>query len=353
MEIHQPTFEHLLEVCIRNGSVQSRRSWERYGRDLYDFFCFTEANAYDWKASMPKGMPSLLEIYRDWSLEECKLSDTTVNQRVRTVQRFYAWAVEQNYMTRVPWNTRAIRLRESENFFAHLGEGQRVVQSTSVLLRALKKPIKFLTLAQCAECIKATPNVTHRLLFRLALQTGIRSEELQTFPEKYVFNPKDRSDLRTQHKVRVHLDPMDMKLKGNRARSIDVPLELMADLWQYTVLDRPRLARAAGKPSPKLFLTEMGGQFTKYSIQNVFATIRRKVRFHVSCHMLRHTYATYTLHGLREAEFAGEPLMYVRDRLGHSSVKTTEIYLHLLNQISADLVLSHDREIDAIFAKVT
>ncbi|HEY8095082.1 MAG TPA: site-specific integrase [Methylobacter sp.] len=344
-----PAFEHLVEVCIKNGRAQSQRSWERYGRDLFDFFSFVDTNRYDWSCMPLKGMPGVLEIYRDWSLKECGLSHRTVNQRLRTIQRFYVWAWEKELVKALPWSDISVRVNRPAGFLAHTSAKGNVYRSTSLVLRQPKKLVKLLTLDQCVACLRATNNIGHRLLFRLALQTGLRSEELQTFPEKYLFDPANRQDLKSKFKVRIDLDPADMKLKGNHGRSIDVPIELMADLWQYSVLQRPRLARAATAPTSTLFLTEWGNRHNRSSIQNLFHTIATKVGFHLTCHMLRHTYATYTLHGLRESEFAGEPLMYVRDRLGHSSIHTTEIYLHLLNQLDADLMLKHDEEINALF----
>jgi site-specific recombinase XerD len=67
--------------------------------------------------------------------------------------------------------------------------------------------------------------------------------------------------------------------------------------------------------------------------------------------MLRHSYATYLLWSLRKSTtFQGEPLLYVRDRLGHSDVSTTSIYLHLINSLEGQLVLAHEDEIDQLFA---
>ena len=39
----------------------------------------------------------------------------------------------------------------------------------------------------------------------------------------------------------------------------------------------------------------------------------------------------------------------MRDRMGHSSVSTTSIYLHLITQLGAQLVLLWEDEIDALF----
>jgi integrase len=68
--------------------------------------------------------------------------------------------------------------------------------------------------------------------------------------------------------------------------------------------------------------------------------------------MARHTYATYTLHGLRERGYKGDALMYLRDRLGHSSVTTTQRYLHLAEEIDADLMIAFEEEVNALFMEV-
>lgn len=352
MTLLTPVFDHLVEICIRNGRVQSPRSWERYGRDLYDFFSYVTANNYDWRANSRTGMPNLLEIYRDWSISECGLKRVTVNQRLRTIQRFYLWARRHDLIKELPWTNQDVRFLRTPSFLAHSASQQGSIKSTSLMLRQTQVPVKFLTLDDCATCIKAIDNVTHRLMFRLALQTGLRSEELQTFPEKYVVNPADQIVLRGKHRVRLWLDPVDMSLKGSRGRAIDVPIDLMLDLWQYSVLERPKLAKRVSGSSPSLFLTVNGGRFNKSSIQNLFNSVSLKAGIKVTCHMLRHTYATYTLHGLQQAGFSGERLLYVRDRLGHSSVHTTETYLHLLDQLDPDLILRHEEEINRLFMRL-
>ena len=73
------------------------------------------------------------------------------------------------------------------------------------------------------------------------------------------------------------------------------------------------------------------------------------MEFHVTPHMARHTYATYTLHRLNERGFKGDPLPYLRDHLGHSSVSSTQIYLHPLEQLDVGLLMLHEQELDAVF----
>ena len=46
----------------------------------------------------------------------------------------------------------------------------------------------------------------------------------------------------------------------------------------------------------------------------------------------------------------GDPLLYVRDRMGHKNVTTTAIYLHLINQLASELSLKHEAELEELFA---
>jgi integrase len=67
--------------------------------------------------------------------------------------------------------------------------------------------------------------------------------------------------------------------------------------------------------------------------------------------MLRHTYATYTLCAAQRydqfgAEFGMDPLVYVQNQLGHASIQTTTVYLHLVNERADDAVLAYDDELN-------
>ena len=101
-----------------------------------------------------------------------------------------------------------------------------------------------------------------------------------------------------------------------------------------------------------LFLTEAGEPYGDTALTQIFASLSKRVGFFVHPHVLRHVYATYLLWSLRKSKsFQGEPLLYVRDRMGHSDVSTTTIYLHLINSLEGHLVLAHEDELDQLFAE--
>jgi integrase len=43
-----------------------------------------------------------------------------------------------------------------------------------------------------------------------------------------------------------------------------------------------------------------------------------------------------------------EPLVFVQRQLGHSSIQTTMVYLHLVNEMADEAVLAYDDELNAL-----
>lgn len=349
MRLIEDVHSFLIHTCLRSGRVRSKASWKRYGRDLYDFFGYVIANGFSWKEDDAAGSLHPAESYRDWALGECNLARRTVNARLRTILRFYKWAVSVRLVARFPFDEVLVPVRYARGMLAHTDGSGGIRATSQLLMRESAEPLRLLTLEQCKACLKVLSNPTHRMMFRLPSQTGLRSAELRSFPVKYLFDPMRRADLAGKASYRMRLSPNDMSLKGGKVRSIDVPLPLLTDLWAYLILERPRRARHAGDAPTALFLTERGAPYSDKAIEKVFWRLQQRVGFPVTPHMLRHVYATYTLHGLRERGFKGDALLYLRDRLGHSSVNSTQIYLHLLEQIDAALMMRHEHELNALF----
>lgn len=349
----QPAQTWLWDLLGKSGRISSQKTWENYGRAIYDFFAFVLTNSYDWKVPATPDMPGAIEAWRDWSCGTLGLDTSTINQRLRVVVRFYQWAVRKGHIDRMPFDHVTVQTSRQPGFLAHVDATGGKVETPQVLLQEKCQTIRFLTKEQITVCCDALANPTHWLMFVLMVRTGLRQIEARTFPDAYVFDPTRRKDLQPGQKIRVHLDPKDMAIKNSKPRDIDVPYDLMEKLWGYSV--RRRQARAnnnrTGEEFPHLFLTEAGVPYRKDAITAIFSRLSKRVGFQVTAHMLRHSYATYLLWSLRKSTtFQGEPLLYVRDRLGHSDVSTTAVYLHLINSLEGHLVLAHEDEIDQLFA---
>lgn len=190
------------------------------------------------------------------------------------------------------------------------------------------------------------------MMMRLALHTGLRREEIAAFPLAYVFDPNKA--VRTVRNIRICLDPFDgsgMMTKGSKPREIYVSSQLMAELYRYVTKVRGERASLSKTPQRALLLNQFGQPYGEggKSINRIISETGKRAGIKVHTHMLRHSYATHTLVSLQCNPTSGlEPLVFVQRQLGHSSIQTTMVYLHLVNEMADEAVLAYDDELNAL-----
>jgi len=341
-----------LRHYLTRGRIGSTRSWPNTGRALYDYFGFLEANGLDWTDVDRGEEKALVAAYRDYCLQDMKLSRNTVRQRLHYVCAFYDFALKQGWVERVPYGMEERTVsREGKGFLAHVNASGNRQAVRDVMPRVHKSLPKFLSKEQVKALVTVTENPHHRMIIRLALQTGLRVDELATFPLACVFNPDARHG--SGRNVKVVLNPYDgtgIRTKGSKEREIWISRRFMAELYRYSVLLRGELASKSGTPQKTIFLTQDGLPYANHGkhIEVMVRDNAKKVGIRSHPHMLRHTYATHTLVGLQRNRAANnvEPLVFLQRQLGHASISTTMIYLHLVNELVDDAVLSYDDELN-------
>jgi integrase/recombinase XerD len=126
--------------------------------------------------------------------------------------------------------------------------------------------------------------------------------------------------------------------KGAKDRGVPLPRPLLTRLRQYWKSERP------ASPTKYLFVPQDGrAPLHDTTLQKTFTAARIEARIdkHASIHTLRHSYATHLLE-------AGVSLRTIQQVLGHKSLRTTELYMHVtqpgaerlqetLDQLMADL----------------
>jgi integrase/recombinase XerD len=207
----------LIYHCLKRGKVQSQNSWETYGRDLFDYFSFIEANKFNWKEVRCRTDSMLLALYRNFSFYDCNLKASTVNRRLRLVIKFYDYSYSKGFIDNLPYKMEEVLTRQSKQFLAHTDTSGGLKTRPDVLLTQPTTKIKVLNSEQISELLEACKsNITLYLMVLLGLSTGLRKQEILTLPLHYITNPKSTS---ARSHIVVYLDSSEMSTKGNKQRS--------------------------------------------------------------------------------------------------------------------------------------
>ncbi len=135
----------------------------------------------------------------------------------------------------------------------------------------------------------------------------------------------------------LFLDEGYITVRGKGEKERIVPISPLATrlIAEYVATDRSDVKPKPGDENT-LFLNRRGKRLTR---QMVFMIIRdlaalAGIRKTISPHTLRHSFATHLLEG-------GANLRAIQQMLGHESIATTEIYLHLDRTALRAQILQH------------
>jgi integrase/recombinase XerD len=169
--------------------------------------------------------------------------------------------------------------------------------------RREKKIPQVLSQEEALRLIAAPQNKKHRMVLTMAYATGLRRSELLSLTLKDI--DSSRGVLR-------------VKGKGNKTREVPVLNSLIDELRQYYKQYRPKTYLFEG--------TKPGFAYSATSFHNIVKDAAGKagIKKNISPHVLRHCFATHMLE-------KGINLKHLQIILGHNAMKTTSVYLHLVN----------------------
>ncbi|WP_196485826.1 hypothetical protein [Burkholderia vietnamiensis] len=241
----QPFHGYLYWLLLERGKALDLKTWENYGRHLWDFASFLQANQLVWNQPFRSAGESVVRVYRDWQAQDLKLDPGTINRRLRIVTGFYRWALKHGMLARLPFTDSEVTSYGLEHDLAHVTGGSRTVSRPDVLLDEWEKDPAFLTAEQLKAARSAIRSTSQRLLFDLMARVGLRSVEARTFPLAFVFDPATRPYLKPGTLIEVRLDPHRMEIKLDKPRMVHVPYSLMEDMYAYSQFERNRYVNAA------------------------------------------------------------------------------------------------------------
>lgn len=216
---------------------------------------------------------------------------------VAEIEKYVYWKIEKH----------AISPSYQRMIVASIGKFYQLVVGVDLNLKHLypSRKIhalpKYLSVNEVKRMIDLTTNQKHKCIIKLLYGCGLRLSEL--------LNLKI-TDIDSGNMV-IHI----RKSKGNKDRVVMLSNQLLEDLRVYF---------SRYKPKEYLIEGQGGGVYSEKSVQNVVKDAARRagIKKQVAPHILRHSFATHLLEN-------GTDIRYIQQLLGHSSIKTTEIYTHI------------------------
>jgi site-specific recombinase XerD len=158
--------------------------------------------------------------------------------------------------------------------------------------------------------LNALENIKHRALLMLTYSSGLRRSE--------VLNLKIEDIDSKRMLVRIKQG------KGRKDRYTILSDNCLDLLRKYWARYRPRTYLFNGMVS--------GSKYSASSFAKVFARAKKKagIKKDATIHTLRHSFATHLLEN-------GVDLFLIKNLLGHGSIRTTMIYLHLRKCVLSDI----------------
>ncbi|MFL9829659.1 site-specific integrase [Flavobacterium sp. ST-87] len=184
----------------------------------------------------------------------------------------------------------------------------QTIRETKILVDKIHRPKRakvlpnVLSKEEIKSILEAHTNLKHKTMLSLIYSCGLRRSELLNL------KPVDIDSKRGIVIIR--------QSKGKKDRIAPLSLKILKMLREYYISYKPKIWLFEGLIA--------GIKYDKRSLSNVLKQALTKSRINkpVSLHWLRHSFATHLLE-------SGTDLRYIRELLGHSSSKTTEIYTHV------------------------
>ncbi len=262
-------------IRTKNYSINTYMS---YINDLYYFYMFIQK---DLTSVNEDDIRKYLEY-----LNNKKEKATSVRRKISSFKTFYKYLYLNNYMDKKDYPLVKIAYPKLE--------------------KKLPKFVYYNDLLDIInESMKDSDGVRDRLIIEMLYATGVRVSELVNIKyEDIDFNNR---------RIRV-------LGKGNKERIVYYGEYAEEVLKEY-------ISTHKKNEYGYVFTNSKGEQITDRGIRYIIDNIMKRlsVKVHVTPHVLRHTFATDMLNN-------GCDIKIVQELLGHSSLRTTEVYTHVTNE---------------------
>lgn len=298
--------EQFLQHCEKERRL-SKKTVESYRYDLKLFYKFMQTEYPDIYTigQIDKGV-----ITAYVSFMNITYAVKSVKRKIATLKGFFIYYEEEGIIAESPFHRVHIKIKEP---FV-MPEVMTLREIKKLLMAAYNCPIEksLHSKSYQEEFVHYRDIAVLEMLFA----TGIRVHELCNL--KYADFDTKKSTIRIFG-------------KGQKERRIYIGNpEVMAAMNNYL-----HYFRKMGFKSEYIFLNRRGNQLSPQAVRNLVTKYvqRAKIKRKITPHAFRHSFATLLLE-------EGVDVKYIQEFLGHSSINTTQIYLHISNKHARNILKS-------------
>lgn len=282
--------EQYLEFCKYRKEL-NRNTLKAYRIDLEQYLSFVKKDML-LKAKIEEYITELHKKYKQ----------KTVKRKIASIKAFYRYLEEEERLEGSnPFTKIRVKFKETESL-------PRIISRNDIerLLNYMYTIMK--------ESGQKSAIYRDLSVIEMFFATGARVYEI--------------SNLKIQN---IDLDNGIIKLfgKGSKERYVQIGSQEVLEL----VKEYYRLNQQDIDKSGFFFVNRQGKRFSEQSIRRMIRkySCQAGISIHITPHMFRHSVATYLLE-------EGVDIMYIQKILGHSSIKTTQIYLHIASKKQMEIL---------------
>lgn len=280
-----------LEYCTYRKELDAK-TVKAYRIDLTQFFSYVQSTEPE-KETIEQYITELHKKYKQ----------KTIKRKIASIKAFYSYLEEEELVEQNPF--RKIKVKFKETIIL-----PRIIPREEIeqLLNYIYASLSSLSGIQYKHSLRDAA------VIEVFFATGARVYEI--------------SNIRVEN-INLNSGLIRIMGKGRKERYIQISNTAVLDiLRKYYAENEPEI-----KKSGYFFINNRGNRYTEQSIRLMLKkyTLKAGIQRKITPHMFRHSFATYLIE-------EGVDVSCVQQILGHSSIKTTQIYIHVAAKKQADIL---------------
>ena len=280
-----------LEYCTYRKELDTK-TIKAYRIDLTQFFSYVQS-AEPEKETIEQYITDLHKKYKQ----------KTIKRKIASIKAFYSYLEEEELVEQNPFRKIKVKFKETV-ILPRIIPREEIEQLLNYIYASLSS----------LSGIQYKHSLRDAAVIEVFFATGARVYEI--------------SNIRAEN-INLNSGLIRIMGKGRKERYIQISNTAVLDiLRKYYEENEPEI-----KKSGYFFINNRGKRYTEQSIRLMLKkyTLKAGIQRKITPHMFRHSFATYLIE-------EGVDVSCVQQILGHSSIKTTQIYIHVAAKKQADIL---------------